>query len=94
MKIREIITLNELFGPPTVTIPLATYNQVKPIIQQQQNAARNQPPMTQSQKVAAARRAKINQLTNRFKQSEIRLARTKPSEEDIALAMRQASESK
>ena len=73
---------------PQVSIPLDTYNKMAPLIKQQANAAKRQPPLTHDQKLAMARKAKIQQLSNRFKQSEIYNARFKPTETDIVLAMR------
>ena len=73
---------------PQVSIPLDTYNKIAPLIKQQANAAKMQPALTHDQKLLTARKAKIQQLSNQFKQSEIYNARFKPTETDIVLAMR------
>ena len=89
MLIKEVIQNNEpSMKNPQVSIPLDTYNKLAPLIKQRANAAKNQPPLTHDQKLAMARKAKIQQLSNRFKQSEIYNARFKPTETDIVLAMR------
>ena len=89
MFIREIIQNNEpSIKKPQVSIPLATYNKISPLIKQQANSAKRQPTLTHDQKLLMARKAKIQQLSNRFKQSEIYNARFKPTETDIVLAMR------
>ena len=89
MKIKEIIEGNEPnIRNPLVQIPLTLYKQLQPRIQQIKNSHKRQPPLTHDQKLALARKAKIRQLTNRFKQSEIYQAKFKPTETDIVLAMR------
>ena len=89
MLIKEIIQNNRpSMKNPQVSIPLDTYNKMAPLIKQQANSAKRQPPLTHDQKLAMARKAKIQQLSNRFKQSEIYNARFKPTETDIVLAMR------
>jgi len=89
MLIKEVIQNNEpSIKNPQVSIPLATYNNMVPLIKQQANSAKKQPPLTHDQKLLMARKAKIKQLSNRFKQSEIYNARFKPTETDIVLAMR------
>jgi len=89
MFIREIIQNNEpSMKNPQVSIPLDTYNKMAPLIKQQANSAKRQPPLTHNEKLLMARKAKIQQLSNRFKQSEIYNARFKPTETDIVLAMR------
>jgi len=89
MLIKEVIQNNEpSIKNPKVSIPLDTYNKMAPLIKQQANSAKRQPPLTHNQKLLMARKAKIQQLSNRFKQSEIYNARFKPTETDIVLAMR------
>jgi len=89
MLIKEIIQNNRpSMKNPQVSIPLATYNKIEPLIKQQANLAKRQPNLTHDQKLAMARKAKIQQLSNRFKQSEIYNARTKISDSDIVMAMR------
>ena len=89
MLIKEVIQNNEpSMKNPQVSIPLDTYNKMAPLIKQQANAAKRQPPLTHDQKLAMARKAKIQQLSNRFNQSEIYNARFKPTETYIVLAMR------
>ena len=89
MLIKEVIQNNEpSIKNPQVSIPLDTYNKMAPLIKLQAHSAKRQPPLTHDQKLAMARKAKIQQLSNRFKQSEIYNARFKPTETDIVLAMR------
>jgi len=89
MLIKEVIQNNEpSMKNPQVTIPFDTYNKMEPLIKQQANKAKRQQTLTHDQKLALARKAKIQQLSNRFKQSEIYNARFKPTETDIVLAMR------
>ena len=89
MLIKEVIQNNEpSIKNPQVFIPLDTYNKVAPLIKQQANSAKKQPTLTHDQKLSMAREAKIKQLANRFKQSEIYNARTKISDSDIVMAMR------
>ena len=88
MLIKEIIQDNEpSMKNPQVSIPLATYNRIAPLIKQQANSAKRQPPLTHDQKLLMAKKVKIQQLSNRFKQSEIYNARFKPTETDVVLAM-------
>ena len=88
MLIKEVIQDNEpSMKNPQVSIPLDTYNKMAPLIKQQANSAKRQPSLTHDQKLLMARKAKIQQLSNRFKQSEIYNARFKPTETDIVLAM-------
>jgi hypothetical protein len=89
MLIKEVIQNNEpSMKNPQVSIPLDTYNKVAPLIKRQANSAKRQPPLTHGQKLLKARKSKIQQLSNRLKQSEIYNARFKPTETDIVLAMR------
>jgi len=89
MLIKEIIQNNEpSIKNPQVSIPLDTYNKMAPLIKQQANSVKKQRPLTHDQKLMMARKAKIQQLSNGFKQSEIYNARFKPTEADIVLAMR------
>ena len=72
---------------PQVRIPLATYNKIAPLINQQANSARSHMRLTHDQKITLAKRSKIQQLAKRFQQSEIQNARTKVSDTDVAMAM-------
>jgi len=84
MLIKEVIQDNEpSMKNPQVSTPLDTYNKMAPLIKQ--------PTLTHDQKLAMARKAKIQQLSNRLKQSELYNARFKPTETDIVMAMRAAS---